>query len=851
MPHRWPEHLAGKLREPDPETGELVARLVARLTLDEKIQLVTGRDFWSTYPLEAIGLRSMVFSDGPSGVRGRSWDERDPSLNLPSATALSSSWDPDIARRYGAAVAVEARRKGVDVILGPTINLHRSPLGGRHFECFSEDPVLTSSLAAAYVSGVQGNGVGATLKHYVANDAETDRFTVDVRVDSRALRELYLLAFEKAVTEARAWLVMSAYNSVNGITVTESPLLETPLNSEWRFDGVVISDWTAVRTLESARASQDLVMPGPQGPWGQALADVIRAGAVDEGVVDRKVSRLLHLAVRVGALEGAKPIDPVLVEDGQAFARRVAVEGTVLMANRGELPWDAAELKSLAVIGDNAAHARTQGGGSATVIPAYTVSPLDGLRRALSGTRIEYARGASVQTGLSDLPLEQLTNPVTGGRGVHVRFRGADGTELLAEDRFTSVPLVWFGNEAPLIDAVRVEVTTRFTPEEDATLNLGFAMVGRGLVWVNETLLLDEALKAVGDDLGAAFLSPATATAPVTCSAGVPMDLRFEVRCDHAESLLPGAITFQFGIEAPLMDEDALIAEAVVAASSCDVAVVVVGTSSAVESEGYDRASLSLPGRQDDLVRAVAAANPHTVVVVNAGAPVLMPWRDDVAALLIGYFGGQEFGNALADILLGAAEPGGRLPTTWPKREEDLPVRSTSPVDGRLEYTESIHVGYRGWLKQELSGGASPAYPFGHGLGYTDIVPTALEAASPVRGGEQAAVTVRVANHGARPGKQVIQVYAQRQASVVDRPVRWLVAFTSVRLDAGQVTRIDLPVDTRLLAYWADGWTYEPGEYQLLVGTSAVDLPLRASIQVIAWTGPSHLRREKGASGAC
>ncbi len=321
---------------------ETIAKAITNLTLEDKVRLLTGRDFWTTWPIEAIGLRRMLFSDGPSGVRGEVWDERDPSLNLPSTTALASSWDPDIARRYGAAAAVEARRKGVDVVLGPTINLHRSPLGGRHFECFSEDPVLTAELAAAYVGGVQRNGVGATPKHYVANDSETDRFTVDVRVSDRALRELYLLAFETSVTEARAWLVMSAYNSINGVTATANALLDTPLNREWGFDGVVVSDWTAVRSLEAARAAQDLVMPGPDGPWGDALVAAVRAGAIDESVVDRKVGRILALAQRVGALDGYAATEPVWVEDGAAFARMAATEGTVLLSNRGELPWDAA-----------------------------------------------------------------------------------------------------------------------------------------------------------------------------------------------------------------------------------------------------------------------------------------------------------------------------------------------------------------------------------------------------------------------------------------------------------------------------------------------------------------------------
>ena len=591
----------------------------------------------------------------------RPWDERDPSLNLPSATALSSSWDPDVARRYGAAAAVEARRKGVDVVLGPTINLHRSPLGGRHFEAFSEDPVLTAELAAAYVHGVQDNGVGATPKHYIVNDSETDRFTVDVRVDDRTLRELYLLAFEKAVTEAHAWLVMSSYNSINGVTGTENELLETPLNSEWGFDGVVISDWTAARSLESAKASQDLVMPGPDGPWGDALVEAVRSGRIDEAVVDRKVARILTLAQRVGALEGSSAAEPVYVQDGLAFARHAAIEGTVLLENRGELPWDRAALRLVAVIGDNAANARTQGGGSATVLPERKVSPLEGLRAALPGVNVTYSSGAIVQQGVVEFPLTKMTNPVTGGPGLRVRFLGDDGTELFTEDRRSSA-LVWLGGNAPVTTAASVELTTRFTPTESGPVRVGFAAVGHGKVLVDGALIVDEDVQGDADDFAAAVLAPPSTAAETTVTAGTPIDICFEFDMRNRSDQLSGALSLRLGTEPAAIDDDELIADAAHAAALADAAVVVVGTNSLVESEGFDRTSLALPGRQDDLVRAVAAANPHTVVLVNAGSPVLLPWRDDVAALLIGYFGGQEFGDAVADVLLGVAEPGGRLP---------------------------------------------------------------------------------------------------------------------------------------------------------------------------------------------
>ena len=814
----------------DAAQNEGLTTALEALTLEEKVRLLTGRDFWNTWPLEKIGLRGILVSDGPSGVRGETWDERDPSLNLPSATALASAWDPDIARRYGAAAAVEARRKGVDVVLGPTINLHRSPLNGRHFECFSEDPVLTADLAAAYVRGVQDNGVGATPKHYIGNDSETDRFTVDVQVDERPLRELYLLAFEKAITEAHAWLVMSSYNSVNGATVTENDLLETPLNSEWGFDGVVVSDWTAVRSIESARASQDLVMPGPDGPWGTALVKAVEAGEIDASVVDRKVRRILRLAQRVGALAGSSIQEPVHVEDGPAFVREAAAEGMVLLSNDGILPLEASRLRRVAVIGDNAANARTQGGGSATVLPAYTVSPLAGLRASLPDVDVTYSVGAVSQTGLADLPLDQLTNPVTGEPGARVRFIDADGSELFAEDRLKTAPLVWFGGAAPITESATVELTTRYTPTDSGTVRIGFAMVGRGRVWVDDELVIDEDLVAVGTDLGAAFLTPPSATTPLTLSAGTPIDLRFQIDLGAHEDFLAGALSFQFGTEPDADDHDALIAAAAEAAARADVALVVVGTNSTVESEGFDRDTLALPGRQDDLVSAVAAANPRTIVLVNAGSPVLMPWRHEVAAVLVGYFGGQEFGDAVADVLLGAVEPGGRLPTTWGATDEDVPVLSTTPVEGVLAYTEGIHIGYRAWLKHD----AAPAYWFGHGLGYTDIALTDVSAPGSVAGGDVASVTVSLENRGERDGKQVVQVYAEREGSAVDRPVRWLVGYAPVRLAAGKSATVDVEIATRLLAYWAEGWTYEPGAYTLRVGTSVVDLPLDTTLELTA-----------------
>jgi beta-glucosidase len=797
------------------------------LTLEEKVQLLTGKDQWTTWPIERVGLRQIVMSDGPSGVRGQVWDERDPSLNLPSATALAASWDPELARRYGAALAVEAHRKGVDVVLGPTINLHRSPLGGRHFEAFSEDPVLTSALAAAYVRGLQENGVAATLKHYVANDSETERFTLDARVSERALRELYLLAFESAVVEARAWLVMSAYNAVNGATMTENRLLETPLKDEWDFDGVVVSDWTAVRTLESARHAQDLVMPGPNGPWGDALVSAVHTGEIAEAAIDEKVRRILLLAERVGALGETEKHPAASVEDGRLLAREVACEGMVLLENHGELPWRPGGLRSLAVIGDNAANVRTQGGGSATVVPEQTVSPLSGLRAALPHVQVSYALGAIVQNTVTELPLEQITNPITGEAGVRVRFLDADGCELHVENR-RSTSLVWVGGDAPISRSAEFQLQTTWTPAESGKVRIGFAAVGAGRILIDGEPLVDKTLDPIGSgDILASRLPRDTATVLIETTAGTPIDVRFEFDM-RTRSGPAHLLVARLGTEPAETDGDVLIAEAVAAARRADVALVVVGTNSQVESEGFDRRDLTLPGRQDELVSAVAAANPRTVVLVNAGAPVLMPWRDEVAAVIVGWFGGQEFGAAVASVLLGESEPGGRLPTTWPALQEDVPILSTAPADGVLEYAENIHIGYRAWLQRD----AAPAYWIGAGRGYTEIVLNQFTVEPEARFGEALDVVFDVENRGARGGKEVLHVYAECPESGIDRPVRWLIGFAPVRLAAGERRSVTVTLPSRLLAYWDQSWKYETGRYILRAGTSAADLPLAAEVSL-------------------
>lgn len=817
---------------PTDAADPMLTELLGRLTLDEKVQLLTGRDFWSTHAVDRIGLQSIVFSDGPAGIRGQVWDERDPSVSLPSGTALAASWDRDIARRYGEVLAVEARRKGVDVVLGPTINMHRTPGGGRHFECLSEDPVLTADLAAAYVAGIQSCGVAATPKHYVCNDFETDRYTVDVIAEERTLREVYLLAFEKTVTEAHAWSAMSSYNSINGATASENTLLETPLNSEWGFDGVLVGDWTGVRTLESARYSQDLAMPGPDGPWGDALVAAVRDGSIPESAIDRKVLRLLLLAARLGLLEGVEPAArnlPIEVNP-QEFAQVAASEAAVLLENRGVLPADPATVRKVVVVGYGAQYPRVQGGGSATVVPNRIINPLAGIREAFPDADVEFCHGPRVEDGISFLDLNQLTNPGSGELGVRVRFLGADGSELHTEDR-RSTNLVWFGGDAPISAAATVEIVTHYRPDTTGELRLGVGAIGRVHLRAGGVTIFDGVVEPVGTDLGAALLASPITEVAIAVQAGTAVELVLQISPPVTKVGMQNALGVRFGLLPPAADDADLIAQAVTAASAADLVVVVVGTNTAMEAEGSDRVDLGLPGRQDDLVVALCAANPRTVAVVNAGAPVLLPWADAAGAVVQMWFPGQEAGRALGELLTGAVEPGGRLPCTWPADHDSIPILAIEPVDGMVRYTEGIHVGYRNWLRLDRR----PAYPFGHGGGYTtwDIGEVSLPAVVDPAQTSSITLTVELTNTGVRDGKQVAQVYLARPDSVVDRPALWLAGFAVARVPAGATQRVDVEVPVRAFAHWDETtrcWAYEPGEFAVRVGFSVGDLPVAATI---------------------
>jgi beta-glucosidase len=820
-----------------------IERSLLSLDLETKVRLLTGVNFWAIHAAPEAGLRTMVVSDGPAGVKGGSVSHDETTTSLPSPTALAASWNEDLVREIGELLAGEARRKGIDVLLGPTINLHRSPLGGRHFEQFSEDPLLTGRMATAYVLGLQSRGVGGCPKHYVCNDSETERQTLKVDIAERPLRELYMAPFERVVREAGAWTVMAAYSGVREYKMTESPLLTDPLSERWGFDGMVVSDWFATHsTVPAGRAALDLVMPGPDGPWGDALLAAVRAGDVPEATIDEKVRRILRLAARVGALDGVPPATPPAVRPPQevvsALVRRASSAGSVLLTNDGILPLNMSRIRRLAVLGPNAAVPAGQGGGSSNLRPDYSITPLDGLRAALpAGVEILTSQADRARPGFQLLTQTQVRLPADAGAdagkpGILVRFleaTGADtpavltgplGRELHREQR-PDGRLHW-GGDPRVAGMPLLEVSTLIVPETSGKHRIGLGIQGHVAIWVDGQLALESGAVPESRDIDAMWNDPPYQAVEVDAVAGRPIEVVARWRKFFDEP----AIFMYYALEQPTMTPEEATADAERLAREADAVVLLVGTTDQDESEGRDRRSLALQPRQNELVRRVAAANPRTVVVISAGSPVEMPWRNDVAALLLTWFPGQEAGNALADMLLGRVEPGGRLPTTWPIAMADVPVLDTQPVDGVLHYAEGLHIGYRAWLKA----GTTPAYPFGHGLGYAAWEYVAASAVE-LDGGP--AIRVRLRNAGDRASREIVQLYLSRPESSIERPERWLAGWASVEAKAGQEVETTVAIDRWALRHWdeaAGDWAVEPGTFEVHIGRSVADTRLTAQI---------------------
>ena len=844
-----------------------VAALLQAMTLAEKALLTAGADAWTLQPIERLGIPRIRVSDGHAGARAPGGLESGDELPwevwgivtgratwIPSGSAVGASWDPGLAERLGSVVGRDALATGCRGLLAPTVNLHRAPLAGRNFECYSEDPLLSGKLAASYIRGVQSHGVFATVKHFVGNESEFDRASISSVIDERTLRELYLLPFEIAVREGSARAVMTSYNRLNGLWVTEHRwLLSGVLRDEWGFEGLVMTDWGGVANAEtSLGAGVDLEMPGPGNALGARVVTSIEQGLVDESDLDAAVRRLLTSLDQVGALDAPTPAGkaPAPSAEERALVRSAAADAAVLLTNDGVLPLAAETRGSVAIIGEPARAATMGGGGSAQLVPHRRARPLEAVTAALGeGTRVSYERGCGISAAPARAGGPAL--PAPSGFTTEV-FAGPDfaGAPVLRRRLdvlfFAHLPAFSTGYPAGSWSA---RVRGSVVPDGTGRRRLVLASTGPARLYVDGQLVLD-ATAAERIQLGASLEDDERLAVEVDFTHGVPAELVLE----YVNEGLPLALC-RVGVRD--VDEDLLLTRAVDAARAAEAAVVFVGTDDEWETEGRDRPSFSLPGRQDELVRRVAAVNPHTVVVVNAGAPVDLPWADEVAAVLYVWFGGQELDGAIADVLMGRSEPGGRLPVTIPVRLEHNPSYDNFPGEnGEVRYGEGLFMGYRGYEHRAIE----PRFAFGHGLSYTTFAVGEPElSASSLRPGEQLTVAVPVTNTGSRMGSEVVQCYVAPQSPRLTRPPKELKGFAKVRLAAGETAVVRIVLCDRAFAYWDSGhpdweairdrvqshvevpasaessrrgWRVDPGDYDLLIGTASDRILHRATISV-------------------
>jgi beta-glucosidase len=814
-----------------------VEALLDDLTLAEQVALLAGADFWTTVAVPRLGVPALKVTDGPAGARGGGpliGGKR--TAAFPVGIALGASWNVELLHEVGRLLAREARDKGAGVLLGPTVNLFRSSLNGRNFESYAEDPLLAGKLAAAYIRGLQQAGVAATVKHFAGNESEYQRGTISSDIPTRALRELYLLPFELAVREGGSWAVMSAYNRLDGIYCSEHPwLLTALLREEWGFDGLVMSDWGGTHSAgASVRAGLDLEMPGPARARAGLLAEA-EADEATRAAVRRGAGNVLRLIECTGTFDAPRDVSLEAERDEEyadtrALIRRAGAEGTVLLKNAGgllPLPPDA----TVAVIGPNGAAAQVMGGGSAQMNAHRKVSPLEGLREALGAEHVRYAPGCE-----NDKLLPVFPAPL------RVEYRASGDDAVLLHEQRPFGEVMWFGPPDGVPANFHARLAGAFTITEAGLYEFSLTSAGLSRLSLDGEPLIDNWERFVPGDSYFGQGSDERRARRELAVGEHQVVVEFTPRGVDVGITRISAV--RLGMRRPLPDSS--VAEAARVAAGAQYAVVCVGTNGDWETEGLDRWGLELPGRQDELVRAVVAANPNTIVLLQTGGPVLMPWLDDVPAALQAWFPGQEAGHALADVLLGLADPGGRLPQTFPARLEDDPVHPELPdrqypgEDGHVEYREGLYVGYRHVDRT----GLTPRFPFGFGLSYTSFAlgEPRLSSASIEPGGE-VTVVVPVTNTGGRAGQTVVQLYVRDVEARLERPVKELKAFAKAGLQSGETREVTLTLDMRSLAYFDDtrsAWVAEAGEFELLIGTSSVDLPQRMTLRLTGdWLEPA------------
>ena len=805
-----------------------INKLIQDLTLREKISLMSGFNSWYTNKIDRLGIPSIKMSDGPNGVRGDSNSGKS-SACFPCAISIGSTWDMDLINQLGIALGEEAKVKDVDVLLGPTINIHRHPLGGRHFESFSEDPFLTGKIATEYVKGVQSQDVAACLKHFIGNDTEYERHLVSSNIDEKTLREIYLLPFEMGIKEGNAQVVMSAYNKLNNIYCSShKELLIDILKDEWGFDGYVVSDWgAALETEENAKGGLDLEMPGPGNVWGDQLFTAVSEGKVEEELIDDKVRRILNIANFSKRFENPtnKPEQSNNSEEHRKLLKKAAASGMVLLKNNDLLPLKS-NVKNLAIIGPNAKEAQIIGGGSASLKPHYQAHPLEAFQNKLGDhTNISYAKGCHTHKFLPRVN-EGFMDDKEGFLVEYFEGSNFDENLLVKEHLIGNKFWVFEGFAKDVIAKFeRPDISVRFscayTPDISGQHEFEIFGIGKARLFIDGEELIDNWTET---SPGEAFFSFSSDSKRALVNLIEGTTYQLEIRYKF-EGNFPA---IYIGCQAP--DKVNLFDEALEVASAADQVILIVGTNSDWETEGNDRSDFNLPVNQNHLIEEVLRVNPNTLVVLNTGSPVKMPWADKAEAIMQTWFAGQEFGNALVDIITGEINPSGRLPTSFPKNIEDTPAFNSYPgKDLQMHYDEKLLVGYRWYDKKNIK----TLFPFGHGLSYTNFEYSDLEV--DVHPKNMVSCKFSVRNTGQVAGIETAQCYVSFKTIDDSEPEKTLQGFSKIALNPNDESSIEINLNSRNFSSWnvvKRSWEVRAGSYEILIGSSAENILLQTTINL-------------------
>ncbi|KIJ29147.1 glycoside hydrolase family 3 protein [Sphaerobolus stellatus SS14] len=839
-------------------------KVVNDLSVPEAISLLSGVGFWHTAAVPRLGIPAIKVSDGPNGLRGNHFFMGTPAKCLPSATALGATWDPELILEVGSRLmAGEAKLRAASVILAPTVNIQRSPLGGRSFESFSEDPHLSGYIASAYINGIQKEGIAACIKHFVVNDQENDRMALDSILSDRALREIYLMPFMIAQKHAQPWAYMTAYNRLNGLHCSENPkLIKGILRGEWESDATTMSDWYGIYSLsESINAGLDLEMPGDDR-W--RTFDHVNRSIISRKLLDRTVRERARNVLKL-VQKCAKGAPEILDGDGKerthdskednALMRKVASQTIVLLKNEGNiLPLQANQIKKIAIIGPNAKARVISGGGSASLKCSYVVTPYDGITSALSkDTEVLYSEGAPAYLTLPTLERELVT--ASGEPGFDMTWHNMTDLNTIDPKPLRTVTVDEtniFLNDATRPEelqprwALRLHGKLRPRPEGVTQFQFGLVVAGRGKLYVDGKLVIDNWSK---QRQGQAFFGSGTleerGIIDVKPGESPEIVVEFSNVTGPREGDIGGQI-IQAGVRlggTDVADPDELLNSAVAAAKEADVAIVVVGLNADWETEGNDRTTLDLPGSSNELVAKVAAANKKTIVVTQSGSAITMPWVDSVPALVHAWYLGNETGNAIADILFGKVNPSGKLSLTFPRRLEDVPSYGHfGSENGKVRYGEDIFVGYKHYLNNKIS----TLFPFGYGLSYTTFEYSSLSVSKPSGSGADFNVTVslKVTNTGKVAGSETVQIYTSiPKTSPLTQVPRALKGFKKVALKPGESITVKITLDKYAVSYWEeriDSWLAEAGEYTVYAAASSEDVRDTATFVIdeeFEWNG--------------